>query len=110
MPIVETLIKAVFVLLMACLFFAPILGFFKVATVKTHIEGDSNIIRYILSKSEDSPGYSTFLTQHGYQSPLTKDYLQTMLKHNREDFFSLVNELNNIINQEAYLKSKNSGK
>ena len=110
MEIFENIMETIFSLLIGSLFFVPILGFFKVATVKRHIEGDGNIIRYILSKSEDSPGCSTFLIEHGYQSPLTKKYLQTMLKNNREDFFSLVNELNVIINQEAYLKSKNSEK
>lgn len=89
------------------LIIAAILGFFKVATVKTYIEGDSRIIRYILRRSENSPGCSTFLTENGYQSPLTKEYLQGLIKQNRTKFISLVNELNIIINQEAYLKSKN---
>jgi hypothetical protein len=110
MEIIENIMETIFSLLIGSLFFVPILGFFKVATVKSHIEGDSNIIRYILKNCEDSTKCTTFLLEHGYQSPLTKKYLKTMLTNNREDFFSLVNELNVIINREAYLKSKNSEK
>ncbi len=90
------------------LILAAILGFFKVATVKTHIEGDSKIIGYILKGCKDSPRCSSYLTENGIPLPLTKEYLQTLIKSNRAKFFSLVHNLNIIINDEAYLRSKNN--
>jgi hypothetical protein len=82
----------------------PIISFFKGATVKTHIEGEASIIRYLLKGSENSPGCSDFLLYNGFTVPLTKEYMKILKKSDPNRYDSLIIELNIIINRERLLR------
>lgn len=83
----------------------PIICFIKFGAVQTHIEGDSNIIKYIIKGSENSQGCSDFLRQHNFICPLTKEYLQILKKSDSNHYDYLVTKLNIIINQERILRN-----
>ena len=102
------MLKIFFIIFFAILIMASIVGFFKVATGDTYIESDTKIIRYILTGCEGSEACSRFLRENGFPVPLTKKYLKSLKRSNLAKFLFLIDELNYLINREAYLKSKNS--
>ena len=82
----------------------PIIFFFKGATIKTHIEGEANIIRYILKGCENSPGCYNILVQNGFPNYLTKKDLKYLKRSDPKRFDCLISELNKIINRERLIR------
>jgi len=82
----------------------PIISFFKGATIKTHIEGEANIIRYILKGCENSAGCSDILAKYGFPNSLTVKDLKDLKRSDPKRFDCLISELNKIINRERLIR------
>jgi hypothetical protein len=85
----------------------PIIFYVKAGSVETYIEGDANILKYILKRCENSPGCSDILVQNGFPDHLTEKDLKDLKKADPNRYDCLINELNIIINHERFLRMKN---
>jgi len=103
--ILSVLLSIIWFFITSVILALPVLFFIKYGSIKTHIEGDSNIIRYILKGSENSPGCSDFLLQHGFTCPLTKEYMKTLKKSDPNKYDYLISKLNIIINRESFIRN-----
>lgn len=104
----ESILSVLFCIIRVIISYAiitlPIIFFVKSGSVETYIEGDANILKYILKGLENSPGCSDFLLHYGFPVPLTKEYMKILKKRDRNRYEFLVSEVNKIINRERYIR------
>jgi len=82
----------------------PIIFYVKAGSAETYIEGDANILKYILKGCENSPGCSDILAKYGFPNSLTVKDLKDMKRSDPKRFDCLISELNKIINRERLIR------